>query len=267
MLAAVGVVISLLYTGSALATTAIGSLIPILRDSGELRTRFATYLLAAGAVGEFGPILLVTLVLSTTHPVHEATILVAFVALAVVLGFLSVRVAMARAAGARADTRIEQPTRCPDHCAPDLRLAALASGLGLDLLLGGFVAGMITRAALRGREVQALESKLTAVAFGFLVPFFFVTSGIDLRSRRPPRKCEALLKVALFLALFLVVRGAPAMLLYRGVLDARERTALAFFSASAVATRGCDHHGGAGRGTHEARPPPRRWWGRRCCRR
>ena len=57
--------LSLLFTGSAMATTAIGTLIPILRDAGELRTRFGTYLLAAGGVGEFGPILLITLVFST----------------------------------------------------------------------------------------------------------------------------------------------------------------------------------------------------------
>ena len=68
-------VVSGLYTGSAMATTAIGTLIPILRDAGELRTRFGPYLLAAGAAGEFGPILLVTLVLSTGHPLHEALIL------------------------------------------------------------------------------------------------------------------------------------------------------------------------------------------------
>ena len=92
-LAAAGVVISFLYTGSALATTAIGTLIPIMRDTGELKTRFGTYLLAAGAVGEFGPILLVTLVLSTSHPLHEAVILVAFVALALVVALASVRLA------------------------------------------------------------------------------------------------------------------------------------------------------------------------------
>jgi Kef-type K+ transport system membrane component KefB len=45
-------------------STAIGTLIPILSDSGELRTRFGTYLLAAGAVGEFGPVLMLTLLLS-----------------------------------------------------------------------------------------------------------------------------------------------------------------------------------------------------------
>src|SRR5688500_511993 len=60
LLALAGVVVSLVYTGSALATTAIGTLIPILRDAGELRTRFGGYLLAAGAFGEFGPILLIT---------------------------------------------------------------------------------------------------------------------------------------------------------------------------------------------------------------
>ena len=58
-----GLVLSLIFTGSAMATTAIGTLIPILSDAGELRTRFGTYLLAAGAIGEFGPILLITLVL------------------------------------------------------------------------------------------------------------------------------------------------------------------------------------------------------------
>ena len=90
-LAAAGVVLSYLYTGSAMATTAIGTLIPILKDTGEIKTRFGTYLLAGGGMGEFGPILLVTLILSTTNPLHEAVILVAFVAMAVFTGLLAVR--------------------------------------------------------------------------------------------------------------------------------------------------------------------------------
>ena len=71
ILAAAGIVLSLLYTGSAMATTAIGTLIPILSDAGELRTRFGTKLLAAGAMGEFGPILLITLVFSTRGTVVQ----------------------------------------------------------------------------------------------------------------------------------------------------------------------------------------------------
>ena len=75
LLTLTGLVLSLLFTGSALATTAIGTLIPVLSDAGELRTRFGTYLLAAGAVGEFGPILLITLVFSTKGAATNALIL------------------------------------------------------------------------------------------------------------------------------------------------------------------------------------------------
>ena len=106
----------------------------------------------------------------------------------------------------------------------------LVSNIGLDALLGGFVAGLITRLALRGHELHAFESKLTAVGLGFFVPFFFVTSGIsfDLEALG---SVGALLKLAMLFALFLVVRGAPATLLYRGVFGLGDRGALAFNSA------------------------------------
>jgi Kef-type K+ transport system membrane component KefB len=226
------IVVSGLYTGSAMATTAIGTLIPILRDAGELRTRFGPFLLAAGAVGEFGPILLVTLVLSTGHPLHEALILVFFVALAVITGLLAVRTAW------RGWPLLERTFETSSQLAVRLSvvlvfgLVALATQLGLDLLLGGFVAGMITRLALRGHELDVFESKLTAVGYGFLIPFFFVTSGMAFNVDELFGDPVALLKVPLFVALFLIVRGVPAMLLYRGVLPLRDRSALAVFCAT-----------------------------------
>jgi Kef-type K+ transport system membrane component KefB len=231
-LAAAGVVVSYLYTGSALATTAIGTLIPILRDAGEIRTRFGGYLLGAGATGEFGPILLVTLILSTTHPIHEALILILFVVLAVFTGILAVRSAW------KGWPLIERTFETSSQLAVRLAvvlvfgLVALAAELGLDLLLGGFVAGMITRVALRGREVAVFDSKLTAVGYGLLIPFFFITSGMAFDLDALTESAEAVLKVPLFLALFLVVRGIPALLLYRSVLKARDRLALAFFCAT-----------------------------------
>jgi Kef-type K+ transport system membrane component KefB len=232
VLAAAGIVLSLLYTGSAMATTAIGTLIPVLRDAGEMPTRFGTYLLAAGAAGEFAPILLVTLILSGQNPAHESLILLAFIALAVVVAVISVR------SVGRGWQLVEETLETSSQAAIRVfvvlvfGLAALAGELGLDILLGGFAAGIITRLAVRGREVEVLESKLTAVGFGFLIPFFFVTSGVDFDLDSLLSSAGALLKVPLFLALFLIVRGAPALLLYRGVLAARERVALAFFSAT-----------------------------------
>jgi Kef-type K+ transport system membrane component KefB len=230
-LAAAGIVVSFLYTGSAMATTAIGTLIPILRDNGELKTRFGTYLLAAGGIGEFGPILLVTLVLSTTNPLHEAAILIGFVILALAVALVSVRLAW------RGWPALERTFETSSQLAVRITvvlvfgLVLLASKLGLDVLLGGFVAGMIVRLALKGHELQVFESKLTAVGFGFFVPFFFVTSGIEF-DLAALGSASALLKLALFFVLFLVVRGTPALLLYRGVLRARQRAALAFYSAT-----------------------------------
>jgi Kef-type K+ transport system membrane component KefB len=231
ILALLGVVDSLVYTGSAMATTAIGTLIPILRDTGEMRTRFGTYLLGAGAVGEFGPILLVTLFLSTGHPLQEAAILIAFVVIAVTIALLSMGVV------GREMPMIERTLEASDQLAVRVTvvlifgLVGLAGHLHLDILLGGFVAGMITRAALRGQEISVFDSKLTAVGFGFFIPFFFIYSGMNF-DLEALGNLGAILKLGMFFGLFLVVRGAPALLLYRQVLSARQRGALAFYSAT-----------------------------------
>jgi Kef-type K+ transport system membrane component KefB len=232
-LAALGVVVSLIYVGSALSTTAIGTLIPVLSDTGELRTDFGKYLLAAGAVGEFGPILLLTLVLSTQNPLHNALILLGFVLLAVL-----VAVAAVRSAGhtiPRLERTIETSSQLAVRWIVVLvfALALLAHDLGLDLLLGGFAAGLITRQVLATREIPKFDSKLTAVAFGVFVPFFFVVSGMRLDIDALFASASGVAKLAIFFVLFLVVRGTPALLLYRGVLPLREdRLALALFTAT-----------------------------------
>jgi Kef-type K+ transport system membrane component KefB len=232
LLALAGVVLSLVFTGSAMATTAIGTLIPILRDAGELRTRFGRYLLAAGAMGEFGPILLITLLFSTKRAPAEALILLAFIGVAVVTAVIAVR------GVGHGWPLLERTIETSGQLAIRIAvvtifaLATLAASLGLDLLLGGFVAGVIVRLALKDREVGVFESKLTAVGYGFFIPFFFVVSGIKFDLTELFDDPDDLLKMLLFLALFLVVRGVPVAVLYRRALEARDRLALAFFSAT-----------------------------------
>jgi Kef-type K+ transport system membrane component KefB len=232
LLALTGVVLSLLYTGSALATTAIGTLIPILSDTGDLRTRFGTFMMAAGAVGEFGPILLLTLILSTQSTLHNAAILVAFIALAVGVALFAVR------SSERTLPMLERTLESSSQLAVRwilvlvFALALLAFELGLDLLLGGFAAGVITKEMMGSREMPAFDSKLAAVAFGVFVPFFFVTSGMNLDVQALFASVSGVVKMLVFFVLFLVVRGTPALVLYRGVLDARERAALALMSST-----------------------------------
>ena len=256
LLTLTGLVLSLLFTGSALATTAIGTLIPVLSDAGELRTRFGTYLLAAGAVGEFGPILLITLVFSTKGAATNAVILAAFIVVAVAAAVMAVR-GVGRG-WALLDRSLETSGQLAIRLAVVMvfALGALAASLGLDLLLGGFVAGVIARLALKGREVQVLESKLTAVGYGFLIPFFFVVSGVNFDLAALTDDPIRLLELPLFLGLFLIVRGTPALVLYRGVLgspgSSRPRGLLRHRPS---ADRG-DHHDRGRGGPHALHPPP-----------
>jgi len=232
LLVLTGVVLSTLFVGSAMATTAIGTLLPILSDAGEMRSRFGTFLLAAGAIGEFGPILLVTLVFSTKGAAANVAILIAFVLVAVVASVVAVR------GVGRHWTMLERSLDTSSQLAiraavvTIFALVALASTLGLELLLGGFAAGVIVRLALKAREVEAFESKLTAVGYGFLIPFFFVVSGIEFDLGALLDDPVRLLELPLFLALFFVVRGVPALLLYGREFERGDRLALGFFSAT-----------------------------------
>jgi Kef-type K+ transport system membrane component KefB len=234
LLAAAGLVISGVLTGSAMSTTAIGTLLPVLRDNDQLGGRFGPAMLAAGAVGELGPILIVTLVLTTTSDrVSQALLLGAFVVLTVLAAIAS-SVSVKRwwkFIASSMETSGQLPVRLTV-----LFLAALvvlADHLGLDIILGAFAAGMIVRGILQNQEeVEALNSKLEAIGFGFLIPFFFIHSGMALDLSALTSGFDAVLKVPLFLLAFLVVRGTPALLLYRKDFGLTDRIGLGLFSAT-----------------------------------
>ena len=232
-LAAAGVVLSGLLVGSAMTTTALGTLIPVLRDSGQLETNFGRYVVGAGAVGEFGPVLIVTLLLSTqSDTATQILLLVAFTAAAVLAAAVS-----AGAVGRSwrfIESNMETSGQVPVRLTVLLLfgLVVMAAELGLDVILGAFAAGAILRLLLRGREVERFESKLDAVGFGLLIPFFFVTSGMALDLSALADSVRALIELPVFLILFLLVRGVPALLLYRHVLDRDGRWSLALFSGT-----------------------------------
>lgn len=228
----VGVVASVLFVGTALATTAIGTLIPILSDSGEMDSRFGRLLLGAGAAGEFGPILVVTLLFSTRTTLASTLVLAAFGVLALGAAAVAMRSVDHHARQFRSNPAHSGQLAVRATIVVVFALTAVAAELGLDVLLGGFVAGVIVSTVLGDRENAAFESKLNAVGYGFLIPFFFIVTGIDFDLDSLVDEPIRLLELPLFLALFLVVRGLPAMYLYREALALRDRVALALFSAT-----------------------------------
>ena len=113
-------------------------------------------------------------------------------------------------------------------------MVALASVLGLDVLLGAFAAGLIARLAIRPDQVVELKPRVEAIGFGFFIPLFFVVSGMRFDLNSLLSSSSNLIRLVVFAALLLLVRGVPALVIYRGVLSRAERTSLMFLQATAL---------------------------------
>lgn len=229
-----GVVVSTLLIGLVLTTTALGTLLPMLRDSGMAETRLGAFVLAIGSVGEFGPIVAIALLLTGDNPARTSLLLVAFIVLAVVAALLAARPTPPRVVGLLSkhlNSSSQLPVRLSVLAV--VLLVWVASELGLDVLLGAFTAGVVVRLFSQGDDAPVVASKLEAIGFGFMIPVFFVVSGMTFDVAALASDPTTLLRLPLFCGLFLVVRGIPALLLYRDR-PLRERGALAFFSATAL---------------------------------
>jgi Kef-type K+ transport system membrane component KefB len=230
LLAAAGLVRAFVPVALGLTTTALGTLLPILRDNDMLGGRFGPFVLAAGAVGEFLPVVAIAIFLGANGKFLGLISLCAVGVLALVLS-LAPRLARGR---------VGQIMREGEHATAQttlrltvvllLLLLVVAEDFGLDVVLGAFLAGVVLRRWAPG-DVHALEGKLDAVGYGFFIPVFFVSSGmgLDLRSI-----AEAPGRLVLFLVLLLVVRGLPTLLVYRTVLPMSQRVELALLTATAL---------------------------------
>jgi Kef-type K+ transport system membrane component KefB len=233
-LVSTGLALDTLIVGLALTTTALGTLLPVVSDAGVLHTRFGAYLLGIGTAGEFGPIVAVSILFSKKDPVLISLLLVAFVAAAATTALLAARTHPPRFV-ALLRRHLNSSGQLPVRVAVllVLLLVYLALKLGLDVLLGAFAAGIVVRQLSLGEDSKVVESKLQAIGFGFLIPIFFIVSGIhfDLHLLKT---ANALLRILLFLVLFLVVRGTPVYLLYRKALHRAERLPMVLFSATGL---------------------------------
>ena len=231
VLEAAGLVRAFVPVALGLTTTALGTLLPILRDNDMLGGRFGRYLLAAGAVGELFPIFAVALFLGASNKFVALASLAAVGLLAVVLSFAPRLVR---------GNRMERVLREGEGSTAQItiRLTVLllllllvtAQEFGLDVVLGAFLAGMVLRRWSPG-DVEELEQKLDAIGYGFFIPVFFVSSGMGLDIRSI---AEAPLRLAAFFVLLLAVRGVPALFLYRRDLPPTQRVQMMLLTATAL---------------------------------
>jgi Kef-type K+ transport system membrane component KefB len=206
-----------------LMSTSAGLLLPLLKDAGDAATDFGQLIMTAAAFAEIVPILLLSLLFSAAAKSagDQFASLAIFVALLALIGLGVSRV--------RRLQRLDRMLEYLSKRSAQLRVRAtltlalgcgvLAYQFGFASILGAFAAGLLVRIIeLSGRQPNRdFLIKLDGIGFGFLVPVFFISTGVAFQLKGLLNHPAALAEVPLFLVALLAVRGVPALLYVRAV--------------------------------------------------
>jgi Kef-type K+ transport system membrane component KefB len=246
-LAAAGLIHAPLLVAIMLSATSLGIVVPVLTDAGQSGTTLGQLIIAASSVADFGAVILLSLFFSGEGSSVGSTLLliVTFMVLVVAIG--------AALAKVERFGRVSSVLQRLQDTSAQIRVrgalvfligfAVLAQSLGLEVILGAFIAGAVLRLIDRDEMMTHtfFHQKLEAVGFGVFIPFFFVTSGMLLDVRALFSGGAALAPVPVFLLALLLARGLPAVL-YRSRTGTRgvwaagllQATTLPFIVATAM---------------------------------
>jgi len=238
-LAAAGQVKSPLLIGITLVATSLGLVVPVLKDAGESATDFGQLVIAGGTVADFGAVILLTLFFSgQASGVGTKLLLIAIFVLMIAAAGVSVARAGRSMRISAVLLRLQDTTaqiRVRGAVLLLIAFVALAANFGLETILGAFLAGVVL--GLVDRDAMMTHPnfrvKLEGIGYGFLVPVFFVSSGLTFDLHALFSSPTTILRTPLFLVALLAVRGLPA-LPYRAVIGARRTVAAALLQATSL---------------------------------
>lgn len=194
-----------------LVTTALGTLMPILREREIMDTKVGRAVVAYGTWGELGPVLAMAILLSTRSNWQTAAILTAFLAICVVAAALP---ALSKRGGTRLYRFLEAKANTTSQTFVRgtvmilIALVAFSSLFDLDIVLGAFAAGFVLRFIIPEGSTS-LEPKLDAIGFGFLIPVFFVVSGAKVDLSAVASDPAMLIR---FIVMLVVIRAMPIVI-------------------------------------------------------
>ncbi|WP_162616369.1 cation:proton antiporter [Xylanimonas allomyrinae] len=228
------------FAGIALTSTALSTAMPSMRDAGELTTPFGRAMIAAGTVGQLAPLLALSVVFGGRHVWWSVLALALFTGLVLV----SLRIA-SRGLPAAARRLVTATMHTSGHFAVRLVVFAVAlltavsvDVFDLDMLVGAFAAGVLVRQLVSNVDPvdrELTERKFQGLAFGFLTPLFFVSTGVAFDLRGLLAQPLALALVPVFLVVMFVARGLPGSFVLPWRAPARDRVAAMFWTSVGLA--------------------------------
>jgi Kef-type K+ transport system membrane component KefB len=233
-----GLVDTPLLVAIILCATSLGVLVPVLKDAGEISSTFGQLIIAAASIADFGAIILLSIFFSGEGGTGSTLVLLGSVFALAAVVFIVTR-------GAERSMRIRDDLVRLQDTTAQIRVrgafllfvafAAVAEQLGLEVILGAFIAGAIVSLVDRDEVMTHpdFRRKLEAVGFGVFIPAFFVTSGVRFDLDALTSSTSNLLMVPIFLAALLAARGLPA-LVYRRALDGRHTAVAALMQATSL---------------------------------
>jgi Kef-type K+ transport system membrane component KefB len=238
LLSAGGLVDTPLLVAIILCATSLGVLVPVLKDAGEITSTFGQLIIAAASIADFGAIILLTLFFSGEGGTGSTLLLLGSL-------FALAGVVLIVVRGAERSMRIREDLLRLQDTTAQIRVraalvlfvgfAAVADALGLEVILGAFIAGAIVSLADRDQAMTHpdFRRKLEAIGFGFFIPVFFVSSGVRFDLDALTSSTSSVVMVPVFLAALVVVRGLPAVL-YRHRLGARKAAIAGLMQATSL---------------------------------
>lgn len=219
----------------ALSTTALGVLAPILRDEGVLESDFGGLVMSAATMGEFGPLVVISLLLIPTHGTVIHTIfIVAFIIVAFLAAYMVIQVRSSKLIDVLAHT-MQSSGQLPVRICIALQalLVVLAAKFGLNIVIGAFAAGMVVGLTSRGERGMVLRQKLDAIGYGFLIPIFFINAGMRFDVSALWASPLVPVQLIALLGLMVLIRGMP-VLLYGRSLSRSDQLPFALYSATGL---------------------------------
>jgi Kef-type K+ transport system membrane component KefB len=215
---AAGVLPAPFLTAVILSATSLAVVLPVLKDSQLIESRFGQLVIAATSIADVATVVMLSLFFSGKSGGAGTKVLLFG-------GFAGLCVAAAAAIvfGGRVGRVSNALLRLQDTTA-QIRVrgaflllvlfAIVADRFGLEAILGTFLAGAVLKLADRDGMMthSHFHRKLDEAGFGFFIPVFFVSSGIRFDGHALFASGSALAKVPLFFVLLLAIRGLPAVI-------------------------------------------------------